>query len=545
MWTPREAREEAVVTARAAADLLDEHSDACFAMSQAAVYRWIAEDDPGLLQRILGHIESGRWEPVGGWWVEADLFGASPLSIRKQAEIGQAAFVRLTGRRCTVGFSPDAFGHPAWLPDLLVEAGLDTYVITRPGDHEAGLPAAFLWEGPRGGRVRVLRPQGYGGAPKPDASGLSLYGVGNHGGGPTKEHLEEARRLCSEGAARHGLVCAAGPADDLPVVTGDLVHHARGCYSALTSFKERMRRTELRLAQLGAPPEHWQTFLFWQFHDVLAGTSVPEVYEEAEADLLWLERALAPPVPRPTQAPTFVPRHRVDEGRPVRVRETAGDRWDGWISVTWTSSVCASDVSVDGARAVLRRVEQHGTAWRLHVLLWVVLRPGEEEILTWRPVPGPAPTPPPPPEGVRLAVLDDGTDTWGHTLRAFGPEVEPGPATELHLAGGPDGMIEAWGQWHERDRALKLIIPSKLPPTDGEMPGGEWDGPRVWGRVWSYDVVAGELRITLLRSPPYALHDPTRREPGVIHNYQEQGPFLSRLWLEPEPLRVPPVVETL
>src|SRR5437667_809532 len=155
---------------------------------------------------------------------------------------------------------------------------------------------------------------------------------------------------------------------DLPVVTGDLVHHARGCYSTLVSFKERMRAVEHRLVQTGAPAAAWEPLLFWQFHDVLAGTSIPEVYDEALSSLAGLERSLAPPAPGETAAATFVPRHRVDEGRPVRVRETEGRPFDGWVAVAWLATSPASSVSVAGAsEALLRRVEQHGTAWRLSV----------------------------------------------------------------------------------------------------------------------------------------------------------------------------------
>src|SRR6202142_3440272 len=83
VWGPREARIEALDTARAAVELLEEHTAASFVMSQAVVYRWLSDDDPALFGRIRALVESGRWEPVGGWWVEADLFGASPESVRR------------------------------------------------------------------------------------------------------------------------------------------------------------------------------------------------------------------------------------------------------------------------------------------------------------------------------------------------------------------------------------------------------------------------------------------------------------------------------
>ncbi|MGO9876836.1 MAG: hypothetical protein ACLPVY_23935 [Acidimicrobiia bacterium] len=556
VWGPREARIEALDTARAAVELLEEHPAASFVMSQAVVYQWLAHDDPGLVRRIRGFVETGRWEPVGGWWVEADLFGASPESVRRQGVLGQQVFEELAGRRCTIGFSPDTFGHPDWLPGVLVEAGMTTYVITRPSLAESGLPALFVWEGRDGARVRVARLQQYAGEPIADPSGLCLYGVGNHGGGPTRAHLSTVDGFCTRGTGRHGTIeswDAKVHDDDLPVIRGDLVHHARGCYATLVSFKERMRHLERQLLQRGAPIEMWEPLLFWQFHDVLAGSCIEGVYDEAAIDLGAVEQELRSPIPGPNAAPTFIARHRIDQGRPVLVRETLGTSWDGWMDVSWISARMAAAIEVEGHDAILRKVEQHGTSWRLNALVRIVLAPNEERELRWSPINGQPPVLEPPPPDVRMIVVEDGSDTWGHSLVRYGPEVAASAASQLSCAGGPDGLIEVWGHWHERDRALKLVIPFELldarlldrfSEADGEMPGGEWDGP-IWGRVWSYDLGPDCLRITLRRSPPYALHDPIRRVARVEYSYTDHGRFMNRFWLQPQPLRVPPEILTL
>jgi hypothetical protein len=556
VWGPREARIEALDTARAAVELLGEHPAASFVMSQAVVYRWLADDDPALIGQIRSLVEAGRWEPVGGWWVEADLFGASPESVRRQGMLGQQVFEDLVGRRCTIGFSPDTFGHPDWLPGVLREAGLDTYVITRPSFKESGLPPVFVWEGRDGARVRVARLGQYAGEPTDDPSGLCLYGVGNHGGGPTRAHLAAIDTLSTGGVGRHGTIASWAERvsdDDLPIVRGDLVHHARGCYATLISFKERMRNLERRLLQHNAPIAVWEPLLFWQFHDVLAGSCIEEVYDEATIDLAAVERRLRAPVPGPNSAPTFIARHRIDQGRPVLARETLGQPWDGWVEVSWISARIAREIEVDDHDAILRRVEQHGTSWRLHALVRLALAPNEQRELHWTPTAGRPPVLEPPPTGVRLLAVEDGTDTWGHSLVSYGPEVALSARSQLSCAGGPAGLVEVRGDWHERDRALKMIIPFELldprlldrfNDADGEMPGGEWDGP-VWGRIWSYDIESDCLRVTLRRSPPYALHDPIRRTDGVAYSYTDQGPCMSRLWLQPQPLRVPPEIITL
>jgi len=556
VWGPREARIEALDTARAAVELLENDSSASFVMSQAVVYRWLAADDPALMRRLRSLVEADRWEPVGGWWVEADLFGASPDSVRRQGILGQRVFEDLVGRRCTIGFSPDTFGHPDWLPGVLRETGLNTYVITRPSLAESGLPPVFVWEGCDGARVTVARPAQYDGEPMPDPSGLCLYGVGNHGGGPTRAHLAAVDAFCALGTGRHGTIASWAEtvrAADLPVVRGDLVHHARGCYATLVSFKERMRNLERRLMQRNAPIAMWEPLLFWQFHDVLAGSCIEHVYDEAAIDLAAVERQLEPPVPGPSVAPTFIARHRVDEGRPVLARETLGEPWDGWVEVSWISARMARGVEVDDHEAILRAVEQHGTSWRLHALVRLALAPKEQRELHWRPLAGHPPALEPPPSGVCLIAVEDGTDTWGHTLVSYGREVTMSARSQLSCAGGPDGLVEVRGHWHERDRALKLVIPfglldprrlDRFTDADGEMPGGEWDGP-VWGRIWSYDILSNCLRVTLRRSPPYALHDPIRRTDGVEYSYTDHGPFSTRLWLQPQPLRVPPEILTL
>jgi hypothetical protein len=223
------------------------------------------------------------------------------------------------------------------------------------------------------------------------------------------------------------------------------------------------------------------------------------------------------------------------------------------VEVHWTVSRPASAITVEDHDAVLRGIEQHGTAWRLRALIRLALAPYEERELRWTLQRGNPPVLPDPPAGVRMAVLEDGTDTWGHSLVSYGREVTASPATTLRCAGGPDGLVEVFGHWHEHDRALKLILPwsqlSRSPSVrfttaQGEMPGGEWDGP-VWGRIWSYDCVDDSLRVTIRRSPPYALHDPIPRIEGIDYSYTDQGPFLYRLWLEPHPRRVPPEVVSL
>jgi alpha-mannosidase len=219
----------------------------------------------------------------------------------------------------------DSFGHNASIPQLLRGAGMDSYVFLRPGPAERELPGPlFRWESRDGSGVLAYRiPHEYCSphgelvehvekalaelpADRPEL--MVFYGVGDHGGGPTRANLDSIRRL----DGRHGrrLRCsspraffdAVGGERDLPVVRGDLLHHAVGCYSAHSGVKRWNRRAEHLLQRAekwcavaadvaGVPyprrelTEAWKLVLFNQFHDTLAGTSIRPAYDDCRDQL--------------------------------------------------------------------------------------------------------------------------------------------------------------------------------------------------------------------------------------------------------------------
>jgi alpha-mannosidase len=204
---------------------------------------------------------------------------------------------------------------------------MDTYVFMRPGPHEYRLPSpVFWWESADGSRVLTYRlPHEYC-APREDlgyhldksiaqlperwSEMMAFYGVGNHGGGPTRENLESIRRLDGAGNMPHlrhstpraffDTIRASGV--KIPVVRDDLQHHAVGCYSAHSGIKRWMRRAENELgtAEVWATiAEHttgrqypaadlsraWKQVLFNQFHDTLGGTAIEPAYRDARDQL--------------------------------------------------------------------------------------------------------------------------------------------------------------------------------------------------------------------------------------------------------------------
>ena len=322
LWRWQEGYQEVKATFRSALDRLAESDDVVFTASSACFYAWVEESDPDMFEEIRARVTEGRWCLAGGWWIEPDCNLPCGESFARQALYGQRWFQDRFGRIARVGFNPDAFGHAATLPQILLRSGLEATCFLRPQRHEMELPAhLFAWEGADGSRLPAFRILFEYLAPGDDLEPhvrrcadelaaaptdlMCFYGVGNHGGGPTVKNLEQIRAL--DGA--NGLpplvfsspdryldeVIAGRP--ELPVVRGELQHHARGCYAAHAGIKRWNRRAEAqlmaaeRLTELarrvaGARAVEdlsraWKGVLFNQFHDILAGTSLESAYEDA------------------------------------------------------------------------------------------------------------------------------------------------------------------------------------------------------------------------------------------------------------------------
>ncbi len=322
LWQWQEGFQEVKSTFRSALDRMNEDDEFLFASSSAAFYSWVEENDPGMFAEIQQRVAQGRWEIVGGWWIQPDCNIPSGESFVRQGLYGQRYFKQKFGVTATVGYNVDSFGHHGMLPQILKKSGMDSYVFMRPGPHEKGLPGhVFWWESDDGSKVltaRILFEYCTWGKDldkhvvrcaqqlrDPVDQLMCFYGVGNHGGGPTKENLQSIHRL-QQDASLPALIFstpnryfAAIKEQDttLPVVHDDLQHHASGCYSAHSGIKRWNRKAEnLLLAAekwsgiaryvTGQPypvdfERAWKDVLFNQFHDILAGTSLESAYEDA------------------------------------------------------------------------------------------------------------------------------------------------------------------------------------------------------------------------------------------------------------------------
>jgi len=324
LWPIVETRRKVARTFANAVALLDRHPDARFVASQAVHYRWLWEDHPALAARVRDHVTAGRWHPAGGMWVEADVNLTGGESWVRQLAWGQRWFGEHLGRRCEEVWLPDDFGFPATLPGVARQAGLKWCFTQKLCWNETNTfpHHTFWWEGLDGSRLfthftpandynaelrsAALRAaerrfRDHGGATR----SLLPFGHGDGGGGPTTAMVERGRRMADlDGVPRLGFGSPAdlfAPAeaeygDEAPVWVGELyLETHRGTYTSQRRTKSGNRRCERLLweAELWGvlagtwPAERlqrcWEAVLVRQFHDILPGTSIGWVHEEAEA----------------------------------------------------------------------------------------------------------------------------------------------------------------------------------------------------------------------------------------------------------------------
>jgi alpha-mannosidase len=323
LWQWQEGFQEVLASFRSALDLMSEDPDFRFTASSAVFYTWVERVDPEMFAEIQSRVAEGRWELVGGWWIEPDCNIPNGESFVRQGLYGQRYFKDRFGVTARVGFNVDSFGHNATLPQILKKSGLDAYVFLRPGPHEKGLPRRiFRWAGDDGSEVLAFRiPFEYLSWGRdlerhvrrtaremraPVDEFACFYGVGNHGGGPTRENVESVHRLNASPELPRLIFSTLTAFFDvvrakdwkLPVVHGELQRHASGCYAAHSGIKFWNRRAEhalmraekwaaiaSRVTGISYPGETfsraWKSVLFNQFHDIMAGTSLEVAYEDA------------------------------------------------------------------------------------------------------------------------------------------------------------------------------------------------------------------------------------------------------------------------
>ncbi|HMA03656.1 MAG TPA: glycoside hydrolase family 38 C-terminal domain-containing protein [Gemmatimonadaceae bacterium] len=322
LWQINSGRDAIQATWETATKLMAKYPDMHFAGSSAQYYLWLEEQDPALLARIQALAKEHRWDPVGGWWVEADANIPSGESLVRQALYGQRTFTRLFGKPARVAWLANSFGFSWSLPQILRKSGFEFFVTQemRWNDTNRWPPGlnAFWWEGPDGSRIftDIIYAYDHDLAPRHlakefvitrDSSAsprmLTVYGVGDHGGGPTMQMLDGARDLrrvptfpaMRDAAPDSSLARMRLDAQAGPVLRDELyLEFHRGVYTTQAATKRSNRELEALLGAAEAaatlspvPYPHdslraaWERVLLNQFHDILPGTSIAEVYQDA------------------------------------------------------------------------------------------------------------------------------------------------------------------------------------------------------------------------------------------------------------------------
>ena len=328
LWPVRETRRKCARTFANQLRLMERYPEHRFACSQAAQYQWIKDEHPELYDQIRSRVGEGRWEPVGGMWVEADSNVPSGESLVRQFVHGKRFFLEEFGVETSELWIPDVFGYSAALPQIALQAGVTAIVTQKMSWNDTNVfpHTTFWWQGHDGSRILAHFPPAdtYNGSfsaaevaacrdnhKDRDRSDSSLYafGYGDGGGGPTAGMLERARRLADlDGLPRVSIGSVAtflatiDPAT-LSTWTGELYLEAhRATLTTHADVKVGNRRGEeaLRAAEmwsLAAGVDRtaeldraWKLLLFNQFHDIIPGSSISWVYKDAARDYDEIQR---------------------------------------------------------------------------------------------------------------------------------------------------------------------------------------------------------------------------------------------------------------
>ncbi|GMQ58522.1 alpha-mannosidase [Vallitalea sediminicola] len=340
LWTLEQTREKVTRSFSTVLKLMEEYPEYTFMSSQPQLYKYIKEDHPQIYEKIKERIEEGRWEPEGSMWLEADCNISSGESLIRQILLGKSFFKKEFGVDNEILWLPDVFGYSAALPQILKKSDIKYFTTTKINWNQFNkMPNdTFMWRGIDGSEIMTYfistrNPYydketyytTYNGFIHPGAiiggwdryqqkdinnDILVAFGFGDGGGGATKEMLETGRRMnkgipgCPKveigkvGDYFNRLDQKFQGGSRLPKWVGELyLEYHRGTYTSMAKNKRYNRKSELlyqdieflysfsmklgeRYPQLELN-KNWETILLNQFHDILPGTSIKEVYEDS------------------------------------------------------------------------------------------------------------------------------------------------------------------------------------------------------------------------------------------------------------------------
>ena len=355
LWTVNQTREKAQRSFATVIELMKRYPEYKFMSSQAILYKMVKEEAPELYDEIKKMIKAGRWEVEGAMWVEADCNLSSGESLVRQVQYGKNFFRDEFGVESKILWLPDVFGYAAALPQILRKSEVDWFVTSKIGWNDTNtMPYdTFNWQGLDGTGINThfltAQDERKGRVPErfssycPDSNlcvidgawnryqqkslsneAIVTFGFGDGGGGPTDDMLEKLRRADKgvPGLAQAKIDTATSffknlkknidkKPELLPAWRGELyLEFHRGTYTSISKNKRNNRQCEflildtealcvmmdkLRVAKFPKAELHnaWEVILTNQFHDIIPGSSIPEVYEQCDKDYAELKALFA------------------------------------------------------------------------------------------------------------------------------------------------------------------------------------------------------------------------------------------------------------
>ena len=349
LWTVEQTREKTARSFSTVLKLMEEFPNYKFMSSQPQLYEFLKERYPDLYAQIKERVKEGRWEPEGGMWLEADTNLTSGESLVRQFLYGKRFFKEEFGVDSRILWLPDVFGYSGALPQIMKKSGIDYFMTTKLAWNQIDkMPYdTFLWKGIDGSAIftHLVTTLGvgqseddffttYNGMLHPDAlmggwnryqnkdinnDMLVCYGYGDGGGGPTREMLETSKRMekgikglpkvRQEFSRKYfdELYDRVKDSRRLATWEGELYfEYHRGTYTSMGRNKRANRKSEILMMNLEllsllaaekgvdydtkAMENMWKVLLLNQFHDILPGSSIQEVYEVTRKEYEEVEK---------------------------------------------------------------------------------------------------------------------------------------------------------------------------------------------------------------------------------------------------------------
>jgi len=353
-WERMQTREKVQRSIATALSLMRKYPEYLFTLTQPELYRYLKEEAPEKYEEVKRLVKQNRWEPEGAVWVECDCNLVSGESLVRQILYGKNFFKEEFEADSKVLFLPDVFGYSAALPQILKKSGIDYFLTSKISWNETNIMPydSFMWKGIDGTEIfssfitaqyanknhEIQCKTTYSGnlsAPlvlgtwdryqqkEYNKNTVITYGYGDGGGGPTKQMLEKQRRL-SYGLpglpvtktnlilpylqeCEKEFLCNAQKLKRTPKWVGELyLEYHRGTYTTMAKNKRGNRKSEFLLQKAEAISysdllhgghydfdglgSAWKKVLHDQFHDILPGTSIREVYEWSDKDYKEVEK---------------------------------------------------------------------------------------------------------------------------------------------------------------------------------------------------------------------------------------------------------------